>query len=218
MNSNLSLKPCRTHYSDSVKMKVANIYRMKNKNIAETLDIVHKISGYEKVSKSMISRWEKQFPSAETGEPPRKKLKPGPKTANNFEIELKMKLMGEFLEEGKDKFVSVAYSYEIIRTAAMALRDAQYPEDYEVKNKMFTNKWVQGFMKRQNISRRRVTSDSNKPNLSQSIINDFCNDIRNLLVQEEIKNELVFNGDETGICLGTCKFLLISFYLEIIII
>ena len=51
----------------------------------------------------------------------------------------------------------------------MALQDAQFSDDYELKNKMFT-KWVQGFMKRQNISRHRVTGDSNKLNLSEKFL------------------------------------------------
>ena len=104
-----------------------------------------------------------------------------------------------------------AYSYEVIRTCAFAVRDRvsmddngrnvlKWRENKYTRDLKFTNPWVWGFLKRQKLVCRRVTSSTTQSPLSDQEVNQHMRDIiQAVILEHELGPEHVFNSDETGI-------------------
>ena len=95
-----------------------------------------------------------------------------------------------------------AYSYEIIRHAAQQVQATpSFANDPLVKSLLFSNKWVAGFLRRNDMKRRR-NSATDKIRPSPAEVQAQMKLIQDFVVLHKLKNGDIINMDETGIRYG----------------
>lgn len=63
----------------------------------------------------------------------------------------------------------------------------------------FSNKWIAGFLKRYNLTLRKVSSCRIKKDEDEHIFNEYKSKFNDLIIKNKIKTENIYNMDETGI-------------------
>lgn len=141
----------RRRYSDSEKETIIGIYHQYDVKEA-ALTIIRSIPTFEKVDRNMIKRWIKR---PEKGGIP----KLGRPVCNEFERDVLQMCIKEAQNSGARMDDSSIFSYSTVRRCAIATVNAYYPDEHgnmvqkwqmfrTEKKLKFSNKWVNGFMKR----------------------------------------------------------------------
>jgi hypothetical protein len=152
----LPIKPKRKGYTGAEKDAILSVLNAEGGNKAATMRVVHKKSGYEKVTRTHLIRWLRAGTSA--------KKRMGRRVNEPFERAVLGHLLFTVLEKVDDVesariVANIAHSYEIIKRAAT---EAPWASDAKIQKLKFSNKWVCGFLRRATLRRRRNTSSDKK--------------------------------------------------------
>ncbi len=191
LTDNVNLKNKRRKYGEEARKDCLEILKQCNNNTAEALKIIRKTSGYEKLEAKSLTNWQKNGGNVHQS---------GGRLVNEgFEKDVKDKLMMNTLMklrngESIETQINVAYSYGNIQSAALSVRNTlKWKEIPKIQMLKISPKWVQGFLKRNNLSRRAITSST-----SATVESDTVK--RTIDIIKEIATERpLFNMDETGI-------------------
>lgn len=104
------------------------------------------------------------------------------------------------MEERLEACANVAYSYTTIKEAGrLAKASTNWPE--AVARIQLSDKWVTGFLRRNTLRRRRITSLT-KTTLPLKDIQDHMRHIQEVITSGSFRLEDIVNADETGIFFG----------------
>ena len=214
------LSTIRTHYSSEQKSIVLSLLEhfinikkvdtgvISNKNyrlsILEVLKELQYYKGYEKILSRDIHRW---YINSKI-----EKKKKGPKLQIEFEKFAWTKLIFTIFkpENPEVQFIqeNVTYSYDIILAALISART----EYIEIQNKLgefdstklnkllFSQKYITSFIKRNNFSRRKISTESKKQPELNAIIKRMCDNHSQFQRKERMDvKKSILNFDETGI-------------------
>ena len=107
------------------------------------------------------------------------------------------------------KHINNAYSYDVIRSAAIRLRDTFvdpisklkiFQADLRLRTLDFCNAWIQRWLLAMNLSRKRITHTVKKGVPSIEAIQGWLTRTRNFIRENNITERQVGNIDETNIC------------------
>jgi hypothetical protein len=156
---------------------------------------INGISGYEKITHNTIKRWKKS------------KKVPGRKVSGEFEKQVAAELLIFNLNASENDMTDQVeilansiYSYDCVKSAAMTvyMREDRWKLDANICRLKFSNKWVQGFLKRLQFTKRTVTSVM-KTLPSVEVVQRHMTLIKDYIINENISPDRVFNADETGV-------------------
>ena len=190
----------RRRYTAKEQARVVEICKENKGNLSATIRQVQKeAGGYKDLSRHTVSQWMKA---------PREPKKMGRKVEVNFETDVIGNLMFFTLEDvgGDQKKLAVvanaAYSYESIRNAAsLAQKMGKWREHATVKNLKLGNGWINSFLKRNNLHRRRVTT-TEKVIPPAAEVEAHMRKIQDIILDNGMEPGDVINADETGIFFG----------------
>ncbi len=185
-----SLKRKRHRYTDQEKRQCLQIIA-NSASQEEGLRRIRKISGFDKVHRAHIRSWKKESTVKKTA---------GRKADANFEGEVLSHLIFTILQ--KNAAGDVAYSYDIIKSAAKMVQALpHWKDDQGIQKLKFSNHWVVGFLRRNSLRRRRVTTfDKQIP--AASVIRSEMQKIQRKIREGGFPADCVLNADETGINYG----------------
>jgi hypothetical protein len=188
----------RNVYSESQKTSIIKLFQTLQGLNSERLLAINKISGYEKIKKKNIDEWIKS-----------QKKRSGRKISNEFERDVAgelilyrvMELPDGNMADQAEILANSIYSYECVRTAAKnvyARNKSRWDSDPLVNRLKFTDKWVHGFLRRLQFTKRRVTSVL-KIIPPPEVVRARMNEIKDFIISEGISPDRIFNADETGV-------------------
>lgn len=191
-NISIHLTPKRNVYTPSQRKACLDILASHNGNKSAAAKDIRKISGFEKVSQKNLRNWSKKSNSSDSL---------GGKVNHMFEKAVKDALIvtqtSTLEEENFIKNVSIAFTYEMIRTCAKLVQSRpEWKSATNVPNLKFSDHWVHNFIQRIGFSRKKITSN-NLYSLKDNFVKDAIDVIKNYS-----KGKIVYNMDETGICLS----------------
>jgi len=111
--------------------------------------------------------------------------------------------------KGKDKAITkcevvdyvanAVFSFEMVRFAAVTVAGRQmWAANTRVARLKFSNHWVQGWLRRQELRRRRITAvDKKRPTPEE--VNKTMLEIQKVIVEEGFTLDEIINADETGV-------------------
>lgn len=155
--------------------------------ITQTLLHLSSIPKYQSITRRQLLKWLQ----SDDDESLYNKLKTGKKVYQAFEEEVWESLLTVYFEEKYSEIDhnttfdliikdNVAYTHDIIRIAALIVQKKDEWRDVNDVSKLkFTAGWIQGFLKRNKFSRKKITRDAkNVPSAEviNEVINDHCND------------------------------------------
>jgi hypothetical protein len=149
----------RRSFSASDKATALRVLAENKGNKRATALLLQKWSGFESLTRLVLRRWEK---AAEAGRIGRRRT--GRPVNVTFEREVLANLVFTVLEKVGDReqarqLANVAYSYDVIRAAAKAtMAQAPWASEDKIKRLGLSNKWITGFLRRNTLRRRRVTT------------------------------------------------------------
>lgn len=154
----------RRRYNDKeIAMFVSEVVTMHEEDpdmtfVAMAQRIRDSCKVYGSLTGKMLGRY---YRKALQGKPRQQR---GRKINEDFEAAVLQELVLTILNKAGEREISanVCYSYRLIQAAARRVRERKFPDDPIVAAKKFTGKWVQGWLKRQRLRRRRVTSKRKK--------------------------------------------------------
>jgi hypothetical protein len=121
--------------------------------LAEKVKALKKVAGFEHVQASDVTRWTKAGPAKKRGKP------------RNYDFDrdvldqlIYTQLADKENAESVGVLANVAYSYDVIRQAALLVQSWDgYQADAKVKALKFSQPWVKDFIDRNKLHRRSVT-------------------------------------------------------------
>ena len=94
--------------------------------------------------------------------------------------------------------VNVTYSYAIVVSAATSVQETEkWANEEKIKNLIFSNKWVKGFLNRGGVSRRKITRDD-KDVPSDTDIRRVLKIGQDLYINKGHTPNTCYNFDETA--------------------
>ena len=163
----------------------------------EALRLARKTPGFEKLSAGQLTRWQVAKPHKKSGRP----------VNTTFEAEVLDELIftqvaNETTTDEVEVVANVAYSYAIIKHAAQSVQArTKWADDEKLQKYLFTNPWIVGFLERNVLRRRRITSTEKKlPPPAE--IHAVLSDIQSAIRTGGYAADEVVNGDETGVNFG----------------
>ena len=194
IQSVLWLKPRRSQYSSNSRARVVGLAEGAE-SPAAIVKRLKKVSGYEKVTPTMVKRWRTAGPNKKRGK--------------KVNAALEQQILGQMIytefEEVNGVEVAlvkanISHSYAVIQAAAkIAQALPQFAADDKIKNLMFSRPWVKGFLKRAALRRRRVTA-SEKILPPPTEVRARMEAIQSMLADYDLEETI--SADETGIFFG----------------
>lgn len=94
--------------------------------------------------------------------------------------------------------LNVTYSYAIVITAAKSVQESEkWCAENKISSLVFSNKWVQSFLKRGGVSRRKITSDDkNLP--TDAEVRNILKIGQNMYIEKGHEPHTCYNFDETA--------------------
>jgi hypothetical protein len=187
-----------TSYSPKERKAILDLLMKNEGNKQRTVRMVKTVRGYEKFTRQHLIRWTKVLL------PQRKR---GPKISADFESEVLAKLVLKITDvvdgvESLAKIANVTHSYAVIREAARLTRNSlPWKNETGLMKLKFSNNWVQGFLRRAGLRRRRTTTTAKaKPPVSD--IRKRMSEIQTTISSGGFALHEIVNSDETGVCFG----------------
>ena len=190
------LKSKRRKYSNTDKERIMTIFKTNDSNRSATVrDVQNEANGFESLARQTVSRWAV----------PKEPKKMGRKIEFEFEKDVLANLMFFGLRDvdaDTQKLVVIAnaaYSYMNIRHAAvLAQQTEKWKSHAIVKNLKFSTGWIQDFLERNGLRRRRLTTtDKVVPPVAE--VAARMEKIQRIIVDNGLEPSDVINADETGI-------------------
>lgn len=187
----------RRRYSETEKSTCLKIVEDSD-TLSEALRRINQRTGFEKVSRAHLRKW---------SAPKQEKKAVGRPVDAEFEKLVLGNLVFTVLRnvDGAAQLVvvaNVAYSYETIRTAAQAVQKLpQFADNALVAQLKLSNKWIVGFLRRNLLRRRRITT-VDKVAVPVESVRQIMSQIHTAIQDGGFTNEDVLNADETGIFFG----------------
>jgi hypothetical protein len=188
----------RMTYDVKDRQSVLELLQQNEGNKKKTVAIVNKVPGFENVRRQHLRRWETaSYPKRKCGRPV------------NVEFEqdvLSNLVMTVVKAEGKQKtlveIANVAYSYSVVKIAAQLARASPAWKGVEEVSKLkFTNSWIHGFLQRNVLRRRRITTTA-KARPTVDDIQSHMARIQAKITEGGYQPYQVVNSDETGVFFG----------------
>ena len=93
---------------------------------------------------------------------------------------------------------NVTYSYTIVAIAAKSVQESEkWCSENKINTLVFSNKWVQSFLKRGGVSRRKITSDD-KQVPTDAEVRRILEIGQNMYIEKEHEPHTCYNFDETA--------------------
>jgi hypothetical protein len=122
----------------------------------------------------------------------------GPPICHQFEKEVLDNLILDV--SGKD--INITYTHHVVQEVAKELQKQECWKDHPlVKDKNFSPKWVFGFLDRQGMQKRRITTDF-KPTPDQLTIDTTITSIQTAIMKGGFDLDHILNMDETACVIG----------------
>jgi hypothetical protein len=184
----------RNTYTPEQKRTCLN-ERNRHATAAAAVRAIRGISGFEKVTESMLACWGR----------PKVPKKRGRIVRGTFEQQVLDSVLMVVTKDDKVEVVANAMlTYAIIQQAAREVQQLpDYATDRLVQGLKFTDKWVTAFLERHGLRRRRITHASTLPPPADEVraalkrITDVVTDF---------PPEDIFNADETRLTTGTPEY------------
>eukprot|EP01038_Epipyxis_sp_PR26KG_P016085 gene16085-21848_t len=195
--------------------------------LLDNFDSAHKLCSFlvnynpatcDKLTPKTILRWKKKFDESSSNNNKKKKTIDRP-YCEEFDKEvfdecIFVQVRGANGDEQELVVTAnVAYSYEVIRQCACNVHNRAYAtkigkqlsiinkwkEHPLTKHLKFTNKWIWGVLRRNNLRRRRVTTSLKKEPSEEEVNQHMENEIHSVILEHNLAAHQIFNEDETGI-------------------
>lgn len=193
----------RSQYTDKEKTRCVKFMKRcvrKNLSIEHAIKTINLWSGFANVRSTSVMRWSRKV--NEDGEVISATRTGGRKTNPDFDAAVLSKLVCTFLDKSSGDhavLANAAYSYDIIKTAALATtKERDWGKGIE--HLKFSDTWIKSFLERMSMRKLRVTSATNTKMPSQDLVEARMTAIQELIKEHNLAPDDVFNADETGIC------------------
>lgn len=198
----------RATYTVEQKQGALKVLEACNGKIKTALRHLKPKAGYAKVDRKRLRNWRDQAAAEAEGKPSAKRGRP---INEDFEKAVLGNLIFEELNEidsnsGALVLANAVYSYANVITAARMAQKAEgssWEKDSGVQSLAFSNCWVQGFLARHVLHRRRVTA-KNKDAIRPSVqdVQAVMSEIQQQIITGEYSLERIISADETGVSFG----------------
>lgn len=190
----------KRRYTKEERMHVTALLAKLNNNLSAAVrEVQAAASGFKELTRQTVARWARSPPTPKTF---------GRKVEVDFEKDVLGNLMFLVLQTVNDdeqKLVVVAnsaYTYETIRSAALQAQMAPKWQVHPTVSKLkFTDPWVQAFLQRNTLRRRRVTT-TDKAVPPPAEVAARMQAIQKTIEDGGFEPCDVINADETGIFFG----------------
>ncbi len=186
-------------YSKNQRLWCISIYESCKRKKKPAVEIINKKVGFEKVTRKMLRDWLE----------PHDHQKPGRKPNLEFEkcvlSNVMFVVLDGTIEKKKIVLANVAYGSECIRAAAvLAQKEEAFKDNLKVQALKFSDKWVQKFLMRNSLRRRRITAtDKTRPDTAA--VRATMEAIQSVIEKgipggaAPFPPECIINIDETGV-------------------
>jgi hypothetical protein len=192
----------RSHYTPVQQTAlVAAAAGQKSTSLRGSVRHINDLSGFEKVSATMVIRWAKQADAPHTRKPK------GPQPHIGFEAEVIQELIYQSVAEVDNPdeaciIANVAYSYFIVQAAArMVPSMPQWAGDAKVQALKFSQAWIHAFLNRARIFKRKITA-ADKPRQADPQVQEIMQGIQDLIKEKQLTAGQVWSMDEVGCLYG----------------
>ena len=182
-----SSSPIRKRYDNHFKMRIVDKFAKTNKS-------VEKFSEKYGISPSMIYDWKSKAEVISTSTPYGEKID---MIHKSYYSNIEDDLYGAILDERSE---GRAVNYMWIQDKAHEINNGK-DESEKVTDAKFVKSWVNKFLKRFDLTVRKKSSSRNPSIPYGSVIEAFQNEIKQIVLNYQIKKCNIFNMDETGIFL-----------------
>ena len=192
------LKVKRARYTPAQKQMIIKASEASS-SLGKAAELARNTPGFETVDKGMLSRWKQHGPPKKVG-----------RGVNaDFEAMVLSHLVYTQLQKVETQqqvlvLANVAYSYALVKVAAEFVQRTTsfgFSEDKKVQALKFANTWIVGFLERNGLRRRRITSTT-KVLPPAAEVAAHMKVIQKRIVDGEHTLDEVCNADETGVCYG----------------
>jgi hypothetical protein len=172
---------------------------ISNKAIKQTITHLQTIKKYSVLTRRKLRTWIQQKSSCDAD-----RMKRGPKVDLDFQREVWGHLITlAYKPDGVSDSVRLnancVYSYQIVREAALMVQQKiHWIDNAMVQKLIFSNNWVNAFLKRNSFVRRKQTSEP-KVVPDEDTVRDVMKTNQNNYINMEFTNQQTGNMDETAI-------------------
>lgn len=186
--------PCkRRRFSHEERSRVLQTYKKCNSKM-ECVRVMRKVSGYEKLTRSMLNNWLQHKVTKKMGRPVLQAFE-----ASVIDECVVKKVSTVVGVEQLEVAANSVYSYAVVAEAARRVKQQpEWQNNAQVQALKLSSGWIHDMLQRAGLIRRRCTTIMKK-RPSQEVVDLAMSKIQAKIVEYQITPDRIVNTDETSI-------------------